>query len=139
MRKKGAPFNLLLLLIIFSFTGPAFSTSDPKYPTQQAAHEGDITLLKDLLIKGQSQYMRDSALHFAIKGGHIEAAELLISHGAKFALMKAAEEGNIKLVRHFLNKGQDKNNCDSALHGAVRKGHKKIVELLLTEGADVIP
>lgn len=106
MRKNGASFKLLLLLIIFSLTGLALSSSDPKYPIEQAAQEGDTKLLKNLLTKGQSQYLRDSALRFSIRAGHIVTAELLVSHGARFALLKAAEEGNIQFVKHFLDQGK---------------------------------
>ena len=137
MRNNRSSFKFILVLIVFSLAVQVLGSSKPKYPIEQAAQEGDVKLLKDLLVRGQSQYQRDSALRFAIRAGHIEIAELLISHGARFALLKAAEEGNIKLVKHFLGQGHKKNTCDSALHGAVRNGHKQIVELLLSHGADV--
>lgn len=129
--------RLACLLIALSLAGYALGSTKPRYPIEQATQKGDIKLVKDLLAKGQSQYRRDSALRFAIRAGHREIVELLISHGAKFALLKAAEEGNIELVKHFLNQGQEKDACDSALHGATRNGHKQIVELLLSHGADV--
>lgn len=109
----------------------------PTYPLQQAAHEGDLEQVKGLLAQDQSQYLRDSALRLAIQAGHTEVAELLISHGARYALMIAAEAGDIAFARHLLVKGQTANERDSALFAAARAGNEEIVELLLSEGADV--
>ena len=57
---------------------------------------------------------------------------------------RAAEAGNVRLVRAFLKTGMDAN-CEyqggrksrsNALIGAVRNGHAEIVDLLLRYGAD---
>jgi len=53
----------------------------------------------------------------------------------------AAIDGNIELVKQYLDAGGDVNMTDIArrtpLHWAVREGHKEIAELLISEGADV--
>ena len=53
----------------------------------------------------------------------------------------AAIDGNIELVKQYLDAGGDVNTTDIArrtpLHWAVREGHKEIAELLISEGADL--
>ncbi|XP_030628266.1 ankyrin repeat domain-containing protein 2 [Chanos chanos] len=55
--------------------------------------------------------------------------------------LKAATEGNLKVIEMFLENGGDPNICDefrkTALHRASLEGHVKIVELLLDKGADI--
>ena len=73
------------------------------------------------------------------------AAVLVVGCGnaeADRALLDAAEKGNIRAVKQHLAAGADVNRKVSdgsfnALDWAVSKGHKDVVELLITEGADV--
>jgi ankyrin repeat protein len=54
---------------------------------------------------------------------------------------KAAELGNIEVVKQHIAAGTDVNAKDkwggTPLHEAANLGHKEIVELLIAEGADV--
>ena len=127
----------VVLCLVAPTPGSPAQSPRPTYPLQQAAHEGDLEQVKGLLAQDQSQYLRDSALRLAIQAGHTEVAELLISHGARYAVMIAAEVGDIAFARHLLIKGQTANERDSALHAAARAGHKELVELLVSQGADV--
>jgi len=72
------------------------------------------------------------------------AAVVLVGCGnpeADRALLDAAYEGNIEVVKQQLAAGADVNAKDdegmTPLHNASTWGHKEIVELLITEGADV--
>ena len=57
------------------------------------------------------------------------------------ALLKAADDGNIKAVKQYLDDGADVNTKDNLgrtpLLWAALNSHKEIVELLIAEGADV--
>lgn len=117
--------------------GSLADSPTPRHPLEQAAQEGDLEQVKSLLAQDQSQYLRDSALRVAIRARHRDVTELLISHGARYALMIAAEVGDLSLAKQLLAKGADANERDSALHAAARTGHKEVAELLLTHGADV--
>jgi ankyrin repeat protein len=137
MNNNSYLYGFIWLLIMSCLTVQVFGSMEPKYPIEQASQAGDTKLVKELLTKGQSQYLRDSALEYAIKVGNREIIDLLISYGARNALTKASETGDIKLVQYFLDRKPEKNECDSALHAAVCTGHKEIIELLLSSGADV--
>ena len=70
------------------------------------------------------------------------AAVLLVGWGnLDRALIDAARDGSIALVRRGLSRGADVNAKDdggwSPLHSASTLGHKKIAELLIDKGADV--
>ena len=81
---------------------------------------------------------------------HPETADLLRKHGAKTgeelkaeqSLIDAAESGNIEAVKQSIADGTDVElkcvNCGGTVlsHAAVG-GHKEIVELLISQGADV--
>jgi hypothetical protein len=66
MNKLRAYCRPAWLLIMLSLASQTLGSTKPRYPMEQAAQKGDMKLAKDLLAKGQSQYLRDSALRFAI-------------------------------------------------------------------------
>ena len=72
------------------------------------------------------------------------AAVVLVGCGPKapdISIQEAAEEGNIEAVKQHLAAGTDVNEYsireNSALYLATLEGHFEIVELLLSNGADV--
>lgn len=85
----------------------------------------------------------------------VEMAALLIKHGARVkgsgAIVMAAEEGKMEMVKMLLDEGADineigiehptdprfKDDMGSALHRAVEGGHEAMVTFLLERGADV--
>lgn len=85
----------------------------------------------------------------------MEMAALLIKHGARVigsgAIVMAAEEGKMEMVKMLLDEGADineigiehptdprfKEDMGSALHRAVDGGHEATVSFLLERGADV--
>ncbi len=71
---------------------------------------------------------------------------LVLSHGVASdvlaaSLHEAAENGDVDLVREFIEAGADLNAKnifgDSPLHKAVHKGHLPVVTLLVDSGADI--
>ena len=94
----------------------------PVKSLQQAAAEGDIIYVKNLLSRGTDINNQDdinlyTGLHVAAQAEDVDMTKLLLTNGA-----------NTKLVDRF--------NC-TALHYAVSKGNRKITELLISEDADV--
>ncbi len=128
---------LVCLLTLLCSTGSLLASSQPRLPLERAALAGDLPRVKRLLEEGQGQYSRDSALGFAIQAGHLEIIDLLIAKGASGALAKAAEKGDLALVKRFLAQGQEAKALDSGLHAAARMRHNEIVEVLLAAGADI--
>jgi len=128
--------------VVLCFAGPAMGSlggypSSPRHPLEQAARDGDLERVRSLLAEEENEYVRDYALRFAIQGRHREVADLLISRGARNALMVAAAEGDASFVKDLLAQGTTANAKDSALHAAARGGHKEAAELLLSAGANV--
>jgi ankyrin repeat protein len=89
-------------------------------------------------------------LHLAARGGHKDAADLLIAAGADVKsqttsggtpLHYAACGGSTDLVKYLLAKGAPVNarehNDMTPLHWASRCGHAESVSLLLTSGAEI--
>jgi ankyrin repeat protein len=132
--------RLLWAAIPLCLIGRAFGSygsSEPRLPLEQAAQRGDLGLTKSLLAEGQREYVRNSALVFAIQAGHYDIIDLLIANGAVGALWRAAEKGDVKLVEHLLTKQQNQTAYDAALRSAAQMGHKQIAELVLARGANV--
>ena len=94
-----------------------------------------------------------TALHAAAIGGHVDVIELLLTNGADInaesetgatPLVLAAENGQLEALRFILQHKDKTVNIEAkgagggtALHVAARKGHLNIIELLLTNGADI--
>lgn len=132
----------LCLWIGLCFAGRALGSlagypPTPRHPLEQAAYDGDLDQVKNLLAQEENEYVRNYALRLAVRGRHREVAELLISNGARNALYVAAAEGDVSLVKDLLARGSSENERDSALHAAAWGGHKEAAELLLAAGANV--
>lgn len=90
-----------------------------------------------------------TALMFAARSGHLEAAKHLVAAGADVnetngfgitPIIMAVHGGNPELVAYLLEAGADPNLAEagySALHAAILHGSIASVEALLAHGADV--
>lgn len=106
----------------------------------------------------------DTALHAAVRQGHLEVARLLLERGAEIGLVNrhgetpllvAADEGRLALTKLLLAEGADPNvteqdnrrnrlalakhamGRDSVLIVAVENGHLAVAQALIEAGADV--
>jgi len=114
---------------------------------------GELDKIKEVIDKGvplnEDVYYGDTPLLYAIAQAKTSIAKLLIEKGAdvnyeipttgKTALMEAAYEGNLEVVRTLLRAGanlnhQDKNGLPALCHAL---GKPAIVEELIAAGADV--
>ncbi len=95
------------------------------------------------------------ALAATAESSTVEIADLLLQYDAKLqgsgAIVLAAEQGKIEMVKFLLEKGADINEIGlkdfggdrvteeggSALHKAVMQGWEDIVRFLLDKGADI--
>lgn len=171
---------------------PNFVDKNGVTPLLAAAYEGHMTVLQVLLSgniemnfvpSGLRQFAMskshaplserelmeaasrgETALIAAVRQGHLEVAEILLTKGAiinlpnrhgETPLFVATGAGDIKLVKMLLAKGDDPNSLeqdnrrnrlalakhtmgkDSVLIFAVQKGHQDVSKALIEAGADV--
>jgi len=134
----------------------AAKTNDDKTTLMLTTMEGKAELFKELMKdkKCQNQVAdRDAlsvtALHYAVKGGYLDIAKLLIEHSAKVnakdidsktPLMWACEHGTLDCVRTLSKKSADidvKDKCHrSALLYACLNSYEGVALWLVRKGAD---
>jgi uncharacterized protein len=152
MRKLGivliAPV-LLIVIMICCFGGCA---GDQGQVLIEAAKQGDLTRVKDLLDKGADVNATDSkgatALWEAALGARskesCEIARMLLNRGAdpnakdkngRTALMWASGHGPVELVTLFLDKGAEANDGVSLPEAVLNEHNLEVVKLLLDRGA----
>lgn len=118
----------------------------------EAARLGQIEAVQILLLNGAlftTDWLGNSALHFAALNGHTEMCEVLLRAGVsrdartkvnRTPLHLAAQHGHLPIVVLLIDIGVDVHATDmigmSALHWAVQKGHTDIVHLLMQRGAN---
>ena len=92
-----------------------------------------------------------TALHYASERGHLKMVELLLSKGAEIdaedknhhtPLMLAVKNGHNDASMHLINRGADVGSISvfqrtTLLSYASENGHLRVVELLLSEGAEI--
>jgi ankyrin repeat protein len=135
------------------FEGTAVDVVDPEHrtPMMFAAFNGHTQVVEFLFEKGAQVDTRDingrTGLMYASSGSYGDTVMLLLSRGAEVdvqgtlegftALMTAAAEGQVEIVRHLLDHGADRSlkdkDGDTALTFARQKGHAEVVELLESE------
>ncbi len=120
-----------------------------------SAKEGNLKVVQELLDQGFNVNLEDekfgkTPLCWAAEYGHWDVAQLLLNHGADFALadsigrkplLWAARHGHERVVQLLLDKGdrldsRDRNGRTSLLLAA-REGHMEVVKLLIKFGDNV--
>jgi ankyrin repeat protein len=92
------------------------SNKQGETPLMYAAINGDLPLVKTLVLKNKAQldHISWTPLHYACAKGHLEVAQFLLSNGAMVdslslggttPLMMAVQSGNEYLVKLLLDKG----------------------------------
>ncbi|AFY96700.1 ankyrin repeat domain-containing protein [Chamaesiphon minutus] len=120
-----------------------------------AAIDGDLDLVQQAIEAGANLDRYDwnlgySPLGMAIDRGHLEIVQCLLTAGCNphcgsttiTALGLAAECGEVEMIQMLLPRGVDVNapvGADgwTALLSAISKGHRAVVQLLVTAGANV--
>jgi len=122
--------------------------SEKHTPLMWAAFNGHTSVVRYLLEQGAKLDAKDengrTALMYASSGPYAETVELFLKKGAKVnvqgtlegftALMTAAAEGQLEVVRLLLGYGADPDlkdeDGDTAESFAEQKGHSAVVDLL---------
>lgn len=121
-----------------------------KSPLQQASLKGDLEIVKILLSNRVDVNLgnedESSPLHYALSEGHVEVVKVLLSHGADVngwgLLHKASRSGNVELVQALISHGADvslMNRLGTPLSIAIEHNHRGVVDLLISEGAKLLP
>jgi hypothetical protein len=120
-------------------------------PIHDAAKAGEAEQVEGLIAAGAAVDEKDvfdkTALHFAAENGRTGVARILVAKGADVNAkdfqnstpLFAASQGYDEIVELLIGSGADVNQKDTVgsrpLDDAVRRGHKAIVEMLISAGA----
>lgn len=141
--------HFLFVMLVFSL----FPAGSHAGAIHDASKKGDVAGVEAAVDAGADVDEVDKGatpLILAVRGGHLEAARLLLERGADVnaaptpllgpALMPALAKRRIDLIGLLLDAGADPNwrgNREAALHIAVRSGCLECVTALVGAGADV--
>ncbi len=144
----------LAAAVSFAVLGGGIAPAFAEVPLIEAVKAGDTARLRDLLGHqvdvNASEPDGTTALHWAVRRDHLDAADLLIDAGADVAaenrygvapLSLACTNGSATMVARLLEAGADPNTAspqgETALMTAARTGAVDAVTTLLTHGAEV--
>lgn len=147
---SGALRSLAYLFVCTSLSYSSAGYSQALEDTLRAALEGDVVTLQKLLDRGTSPDTSDAdgntLLMLAARGGHMKAAELLVSRKASVqqkskvgdtALMAASLKGEIPMAGFLLGLGAELNPPGwTPLHYAAFEGRAAMITFLIGKGAN---
>ena len=143
--------NDIIQLLLDIGANPNISNRWGDKPLHNAARHGNFSIVQLLLNIGADPNIKnddgETPLYEAFQNEHNNVEHLLLENGARpnkeyyeQKLLMAIEEGNTRDVRNHLLSGVNINFDQSEpLKEAVRIGHKDIVVLLLSKGANPNP
>ena len=121
----------------------------------QASQVGELVIIQSLVQDGEVDVnAKDederTALHYAVKGGHLETLKYLVEKGAevnardtkrKTALHYAAQGGHLEPLKYLVGKGAEvdaqNKKGETGLHYAAQGGHLEALKYLVGKGAEV--
>ncbi|MDD2697194.1 MAG: ankyrin repeat domain-containing protein [Arcobacteraceae bacterium] len=145
---KIRQFIIVFLFITF-FSGCGIPAIHQAIATKNNQQLETLVKNGEDIEENYNEYLPWTPLMYAIQTGNVEAAKLLINHGADVkkeylgsnSLFLAANLGNEELIKLILDKGLDinsKNNLgETILFPVTRTGKLPVVKYLLDNGADV--
>jgi len=120
-----------------------------KYPLHQAAADGGLEQIRQLLSKGADVNTEDTEqrvpLYYAAEAGKMEVVQLLVEAGADVnargnnnrpPLYMAVREDDIAIAKYLITHGADVN-AGRPLVGAPYSSSIEMIQLLIAKGADV--
>jgi ankyrin repeat protein len=134
---------------------PIYEENATNSSLMSATIDGDLDLVQQAIEAGANLDRYDwnlgyAPLGMAIDRGHLELVSCLLSAGANphcgsvstTALGLAAERGEVEIIQMLLPRGVDVNAPVSqdgwtALLSAIGNGHRSVVQLLVTAGANI--
>ncbi|KAJ7056402.1 ankyrin repeat-containing domain protein [Mycena amicta] len=143
----------MVKLLLDNGANPNIADSRGWTPLHQAARVGDVCMVQELLDAGADvawpcvKYHGVEPLHGAVVGQHVEAARLLLEHGAEVMewgdgdllhpLEEAVDTANAEMVKLLLEWGADAGDVGmAALKRAAQMEELPIMRLLLRAGAN---
>ena len=127
----------------------------PETALTVASRNGNTEMMQALIVRGanldgktndRNTYSRNSPLANALwsNGGHREAIELLLAHGATFrnageaeiSLWEAATQGHFNVVKHIMERHADRINKNGqgntrTIERTIKNGHTEVAAYLL--------
>lgn len=120
----------------------------------------ELRLTRQRLYMNDSEKASDNALQLGVQSGSLSIVKTLLRHGANalhnetetlHPLILASKQGNVAIVEELLDAGAPLNipgkkrssymciqaEDASPMHAAVARGHLDVIELLLSQGADI--
>jgi len=113
---KDRSYKVIDVLLVAKGMDVDLSNKQGETPLMMASINGDLPLVKTLVLKNKAQldHISWTPLHYACAKGHLDIAQFLIANGAKVdslslggttPLMMAVQSGNELLVKLLLDKG----------------------------------